>query len=344
MPYRRMPWHVALTLLFVMALNSLAERASGAEFQRQLWITNAAGNDVHIYDVATLQLIKHLEVGKNPHGISATADGRTVHIALEDFSSDEGALVWIDTKTYRITHRVPVGLRPNENECTPDGKWIYVPCADGHWWIVNGESKQVTAKIETGGRPHNTVISPNGGRMYLSPMGAPKRVTIVDILDGHRVLGDIPFRDVTRPPAISVDERRFFQNINGLIGFQVADIVARKVTHTVEHKIPAELADTPSRCHGLAVRPDQHEIWSCNVEHQLLHIHELTSGKYYEIAQVEMPGKIYWVCFDPASRYGFVSVRSNRQVAVVDCQTKQIVKLLPAGETPKRTQVIDVPL
>ena len=91
-------------------------------------------------------------------------------------------------------------------------------------------------------------------------------------------------------------------------------------------------------------RPDQEEIWSCNVEHQLLHIHEMASGEFREIATLTMPGKIYWVCFDPDSQYGFVSVRSHRQVAVVDCQTKQVIKLLPAGDTPKRTQVIDVPL
>lgn len=317
---------------------------AGDDRQRQLWITNAYGDDVHIYEVGSWKLLRQSKVGLNPHGISATADGRTAHIAIENFRSDEGELIWIDTLTGKVTARTKVGPRPNENECTPDGKWIYVPCADEQWWVVNGETKKVVTKIKTGGRPHNTVVSPNGKRMYLSPMGSPKRITIVDVENGHKVLGEIPFDNITRPPAINRDETLFFQNTDNLLGFQVADIKQRKVIRTVRHTLKDGLQDKKSRCHGLGVRPDQQEIWSCNVEHNTVHIHEMKSGEYRQTDLLEMPGKIYWVCFTPDSRFAFVSVRSESQVAVVDCSTKKIVTLLEAGRHPKRTQVIDVPV
>lgn len=330
-------------LLIGVLSGCLAGGAAAAEKQRQLWVTNSAGNDVHVFDCATWELIRRIEVGPNPHGISATADGRTVHIALEHFRKDAGELLWIDTATGKTTSRLAVGPLPNENECTPDGKWIYVPCNDGKYWVIDGEKKSVAAKIETGGRPHNTTISPDGKRMYLSPMGTPKRVTIVDVAGGHKVIGEIPFDDSVRPPAISDDEKRFFQHIDGLLGFQVADIASRKVIRTVKHEIADDLKAKASRSHGLGVRPDQKEIWSCNVTHQTLHIHELTSGEYAQVAKLDMPGLIYWVCFTPDSKFGLVSVRSVRKIAVVDCATKKIVKFLEAGQEPKRTQVIDVP-
>lgn len=330
--------------LIIIALSIASSMAGAAETHRQLWITNAYGNDVHIYDVATHELIRRIEVGPNPHGISATADGRTVHIALENFAGPKGELAWVDTATGKVTRRAPVGPKPNENECTPDGRWIYVPCEDGFYDVVDGETGKVATRIETGGRPHNTVISPDGKRMYLSPMGTPKAVTIVDIENGHKVIGKIPFGNVTRPPAISSDEKLFFQNIDGLLGFEVADIAARKVIRTIEHEIPEAKRAIESRCHGLSVRPDQQEIWSCDVEHNLVFVHEMTSGDYKQIATIDMPGRIYWVSFTPDSRYGYVSVRSDQKVAVVDCQTKEIVKLLDAGREPKRTQVIDVPV
>ncbi len=316
---------------------------SAADKQRQLWITNAYGNDVHVFDVNTLELIRRFEVGPNPHGISATADGRTVHIAIENFGGGEGELIWVDTLTAKVTDRIKIGPKPNENECTPDGKWIYIPCDDGQYWVVDGEAKKVVTKIKTGGRPHNTTISPDGKLMFLSPMGTPKRVTIVDVYNDHKVIGEIPFTGAVRPPSISPDGKLFFQNIDGLTGFEVADIAKREVIFSAKHNIPEDLKGTQTRCHGLGVRPDQKEIWSCNVEHNLVHIHELTSGQYEEIATVKMPGRIYWVCFTPDSKYCFVSVRSQSQVAVVNCETKEIVKLLDAGREPKRTQVIDVP-
>ena len=322
----------------------LFSSTNAADTQRQLWVTNAFGDDVHVFEVGTWKLLKTIKVGPNPHGISATADGKTVHIALENFGGKEGELLWLDAVSGDIQGRVKVGPKPNENECTPDGKWIYVPCEDGQYWVVDGEHKKVVAKIMTGGRPHNTTISADGKRMYLSPMGAPKKVTIVDVEAGHKVIGEIPFDNSVRPPAISQDEKLFFQNIDGLVGFQVADIVSRKVIKTVAEKMADDKKDVPTRSHGLCVRPDQKEIWSCNVEHESLHVHEMTSGNYDETARIKMPGRIYWVTFSPDSKWGFVSVRSKQQVAVIDCHTKEIVKLLDAGKEPKRTQVIVVPV
>ena len=330
----------ALIGAFAILLSS----TNAADTQRQLWVTNAFGDDVHVFEVGTWKLLKTIKVGPNPHGISATADGKTVHIALENFGGKEGELLWLDAVSGDIQGRVKVGPKPNENECTPDGKWIYVPCEDGQYWVVDGEHKKVVAKIMTGGRPHNTTISADGKRMYLSPMGAPKKVTIVDVEAGHKVIGEIPFDNSVRPPAISQDEKLFFQNIDGLVGFQVADIVSRKVIKTVAEKMADDKKDVPTRSHGLCVRPDQKEIWSCNVEHESLHVHEMTSGNYDETARNKMPGRIYWVTFSPDSKWGFVSVRSKQQVAVIDCHTKEIVKLLDAGKEPKRTQVIDVPV
>ena len=308
--------------------------------KQMLWVTNAFGDDVHVVDVATHEVVKRMKVGPEPHGIAATADASTIFIVLEKFKQPAGELLWIDPRTYEIQHRIDVGPEPNEIECTPDGKWIYVPCRDGQYWVVDGLERKVVKKIFTGGRPHNTTISSDGRRMYLSPMGAPKRVTIVDVKAGHEVIGEIPFGDSCRPPAITPDEKRFFQHIDGLLGFQVADIQSRQVIATVRHEIPNELQQTASRCHGLSVRPDQKEIWSCNVEHHLLHIHEITKDDYPEVATLPMIGRIYWLCFTPDSKYAYVSVRSENKICVVDCATKEIVKHIEVGDTPKRNQVI----
>src|SRR5205807_600824 len=158
MAYHRLAFGCALV---VLALGGYLQSSSAAEKQRQLWVTNSAGKDVHVFDVATLELIRRIEVGPNPHGISAAADGRTVHIALEHFRKEHGELLWLDAATGKVTDRLAVGPLPNRNECTPDGKWIYVPCDDGYYWVIDGEKKAVVKKIQTGGRPHNTTVSPD---------------------------------------------------------------------------------------------------------------------------------------------------------------------------------------
>ena len=80
----------ALIGAFAILLSS----TNAADTQRQLWVTNAFGDDVHVFEVGTWKLLKTIKVGPNPHGISATADGKTVHIALENFGGKEGELLW----------------------------------------------------------------------------------------------------------------------------------------------------------------------------------------------------------------------------------------------------------
>ena len=76
----------------------------------------------------------------------------------------------------------------------------------------------------------------------------------------------------------------------------------------------------------------------------MVHVHEITSGDYREITSITFPGRAYWLSFSPDSKYCFVSIRSKRQVAVVDCDSKRIVTMLDAGRAVKRTEVVGVPL
>ena len=331
-------------LLCVILVSALAMMPDLACAGKQiLWVTNAYGDDVHVIDVATQKVIKRIVVGPQPHGIAAPDNASVVYLAIENFKGPVGELVWVDPRTYEIKHRLNVGPKPNQIACTPDGRWIYVPCNDGLYWVVDGQKKEVVTKIRTGGRPHNTQASRDGRRMYLSPMGSPRRVTIVDVTAGHKVIGEIPFSNVVRPPALSKDEKRYYQHINGLMGFEVADIKTRKVIAKVRHKIPKKLQSKGSRCHGLAIRPDQKEIWSCNVEHGIVHIHDITKDDFPEITQIKMIDRVYWLCFTPDSKYAYISVRGANKICVIDCKSKKIVTHIAVGDTPKRNLVLVLP-
>ncbi len=308
--------------------------------KRYLWVTNAYGNDVHVFTVPEHELVRRIEVGPEPHGIASPDDASVIYVSIEDFEAPQGELLWIDPRTYEITHRLTIGPEPNQIACTPDGKFIYVPCKDGQYWVIDGHQKKVVTKIRTGGRPHNTQASRDGKLMYLSPMGSPKRVTIVDLHDGHKVIGEIPFDNVVRPPALAPDGKRIYQQIDGLLGFQVADTTSRTVFATVPHNIREEFRTIGSRCHGLAIRPDQKEIWSCNLNHKIVHIHDITTDEFPEIGQVPMIDHIYWLCFSPDSKYAYISIRGASKIAVVDTHTKKVLKHLSVGDTPKRSIVI----
>jgi YVTN family beta-propeller protein len=330
----------------------LAASPVSAPAAQRLWQLNSAGDDVHVIDVATLKVARRLAVGPRPHGIAAAADMRTVYISIESSAAGPGELIGIDAQTYAVSFRMPVCRQPDEIETTPDGRWVYIPCGDGYYRVIDVPARRVVATIPTGGRPHNTRVSHDGRYMYLSPLHEPKRVTVVDVPAGHRVAGEIRFRGAGRPPTLSADNTLFFQQMDGLNGFQVADIGTRRVIATVEHSRPfgwlRHLERLPwlgleifPRCHGLEMRPDQREIWS--VCGKRVTIHDATPPDFAETGSLVLDGHGYWVTFTPDNRYAFIALARENKVAVVDAQTRGIVAYIDVGAAPKRNLVISTP-
>ena len=314
-----------------------------------LWQTNAGGDDIHVYDTGSAELVRRIIVGPNPHGIAWPVDGTHVYVSLERDGESNGELLWINRQTFEIEHRLDVGPEPHAIAVTPDGRWVYVPCRDGTYWIVDTELRSVVKTIHTGGRPHNTTPSPDGTRVYLSPMGAPRAVTSVDPNDGHKVVGEIQFSASVRPPAIAPSRNLFFQHIDGLNGFEVADLTRNEVIARVEHSAGLGLPVYPrllgflsltglSRCHGLAVRPGDNEVWS--VCGQNMTIHTINNRDMQEIAHITLPAKGYWLTFSPNGKTAFVALSSASEVAVIDADLRQLVETVVAGASPKRNLVV----
>jgi hypothetical protein len=184
----------------------------------------------------------------------------------------------------------------------------------------------------------------------LSPMGDAAQVTVVDIVAGHDVLGQIAFAGSVRPSALSHDGR-LFQHVDGLNGFQVADIGGREVLATVEHSTPLGWVLVHprlgwlgpfgfQRCHGLAIRPGEQEIWSaCGPS---ITIHDIADPAYPELARIPLAGKAYWLTFSPNGRWAAVALAGADQVAVVPAGSREVVAEFPTGSGPKRNLVVDL--
>jgi YVTN family beta-propeller protein len=324
----------------VVVLALAAPIAAGEKARQKLYITNSAGNDVTVVDVATNKVIGRIEVGSKPHGIAAPASQDLLLVTIE--GTNPGELVWIDPVTDKIMRRIPIGPAPNQLAVTPDGKFAYIPVSDGYYEVVDVLKGKIIERIFTGGRPHNTVCSANGERMYLAPMGNPKKVSIVDVAK-HKIVGEIPFTSVVRPIAITKDEKRFFANVDGLVGIEMADVASRKMIHRVPADLSLEHKKVGSRSHGLGITPDQKEVWECDVEHNEVHVYDITADRPKQIATVPMPGNVYWLTFGPDGRYCYVSVRPRNEVVVVDTATKKVLTNIPSGKEPKRLIVVTLP-
>jgi YVTN family beta-propeller protein len=70
----------------------------------ELWVVNAGSNDLSVIDVASVQLMAHLEVGDNPRGIVLSPDGATAYVN----NTLAGTVSVIDTAAYTVTEIITV--------------------------------------------------------------------------------------------------------------------------------------------------------------------------------------------------------------------------------------------
>src|SRR5262245_1638511 len=329
------------TVLLPLALAAPIEPAQPATAAQKLYVANSAGHDVHVIDPATNRVVKRVDIGPQPHGLVATRGGERLFLTVENTAGDVGELVWFDTATDTVTRRMKIGPRPNQLAVTADGSVAYVPCDDASWWVIDTVKGSLIKRIATGGRPHNTLCSPDGKRMYLGPKGS-YHVLIADV-STHQLVGEIPLSDAPRPLALSRDESRLYANVDTLIGFEVVDVDKRKVIHRIEAEVPAELLRTASRSHGIGLRPDEKELWMCDVFHDRTYVFDLTADRPKQTAAITMHGGGYWMCFSPDGKFCYISERIGDSVAVIDTATKKTVARIEVGKAPKRLLVVTMP-
>jgi YVTN family beta-propeller protein len=333
----------AWVFLFLVVAQAHADGPVG-KTREKLYITNALGDDITVVDVATNQVLRTIKIGPHPHGIAVPASQNVILITIE---TNPGELVWLDPVSDKVIRRMKVGPLPNQLAVTPDGKLAFVPVDNGSWEVVDTEAGKIIDRIQTGGRPHNTLCSADGKHMYLAPMAKssqdnPRIVFVVDV-ESRKVIGKLNFSDAVRPIALSRDEKRFYANIDNLIGMEVADVSNPKSVHRIAAKISDDQKNVTSRSHGIGIRPDEKELWTCDVNHHCVYIFDLTSPIPQQIATILMGGEVYWLTFTPDGRICYVSVRGKNRVAAVDTESKKILSRIPSGEMPKRLIVVTAP-
>jgi YVTN family beta-propeller protein len=356
-----------LVACFLLALGGRAAKAATAK----LYVAATAGAQVYVIDVATNTLVKTIEVGKGPHGIAATTDGRWLWIAGEG----DGKLHKIDAVRDVETASFDLGPYQQEIEITNDGRLLYTGrFMAGCYDVFDTVKETVVARIPVDGNPHNVVKAANDDRyMYLSPMSIDpdtaaksaikrgilrdcdnKRKTVytpndkIYIADTrtNTVVGTIPVGGSPRPIAASDDGRRLYADIDGFLGFLVIDPQARKVIQKVKFDLVGDEEKTTfSRAHGIWVTPDQKEVWTASVNHGVVYAYDRTVEPVKLVARIPVGAAPYWISFSPDDRTGYISLSEGDAIAVIDVASHKLVKTipLPKGSGPKTTQVVVTP-
>ncbi|MBD2699813.1 hypothetical protein IC229_04135 [Spirosoma sp. BT702] len=284
------------------------------------------GHGIQVFDIDNNH--KFLKFIKTPggmmkKGIPSNVKGVDVSLSTNCiYISTLEAIQCIDLVTEKTLWEKEYEGGVDRISISPDGKIIYAPSLEkAHWNVVDAKTGDVITKIVTNSGSHNTIYGPDGKEVYMAGL----KSTMLNVADTktHTVSKQVgPFGAEIRPFTINGAQTLVYVNVNGLLGFEIGDLVTGKFLHrvVVEGWNVGEVRRHGCPSHGIGLTPDEKELWLCDGHNLRLHVFDNTVMPPVQkttIALKDMPG---WITFSLDGKYAYPATGE-----VIDVKTRKII-------------------
>jgi YVTN family beta-propeller protein len=151
-----------------------------------LYVANPLSS-ISVVDLADNKVIKDIDSGITPHGLSFTKDGSRLFIV----DMHNNTLSVIDAQKHEVINTIPIGKNPEYVELSPHEKAAYVANLGSDTVSkIDLTTLQVIAEIPVGKGPHEIAFSADGDLVYVSNMKG-NNVSIINT-STDKVVATIP--------------------------------------------------------------------------------------------------------------------------------------------------------
>jgi len=301
--------------------------------------TNSAGDNLHVIDPATNQVVGTIEDIEVPHGVAIAPDGRRIYVTDESLST----LDVVDAKTLKVTKRIPLSGRPNNVAVAKNGSYVYVGIAQapGAVDVIDATSLTNVKSIPVKGAIHNVYVTPDG--KYVVAGSIPSSTINVIESGNNQVAWTLTLSSGIRPMVFTRNAdgstKEIIVQLSDFHGFAVVDFAARKEIRRVTLPDPkGQERETKglqgSPAHGLAITPDGKMLWATSKYYGYVAAYSLPDCRLLKVVPVGSHPE--WLTIPPDGKNLYVAIAGEDEVAVVDNRTMKVVKTIPVGAVPKR--------
>jgi PQQ-dependent catabolism-associated beta-propeller protein len=143
----------------VAAALALSLASSAALAAGEIWVSNEKDNTISVIDEQSLDVVRTIEVGERPRGITFSNDYSVLFLC----ASDSDAVQVIDPESGEVLNELPSGEDPEQFILHPDNRHLYIANEDDAiTTVVDVESRKVIAQIDVGVEPEGMAVSPDG--------------------------------------------------------------------------------------------------------------------------------------------------------------------------------------
>ena len=309
---------------------------SAPKVQRYLYVATPGirnylgygGHGIQVFDIDNNhKFVKYIKTaGLSKDGKPSNVKGIDVSLSLNSiYISTLEALQRIDITTEKVLWERQYEGGVDRISVSPNGKIIYIPSLEKEFWtVVDAKTGDVIKKIVTNSGSHNTIYGPDGNYVYLAGL----KSTMLNVANAqtHTVTKQVgPFGAEIRPFTINGSQTLVYVNVNGLLGFEIGDLVTGKFLHrvVVQGWNMGEVKRHSCPSHGIGMTPDEKEIWLCDGANYRLHVFDNTVMPPVQKTTIALKDTPGWITFSLDGKYAYPSTGD-----VIDVKTRKMVASL----------------
>jgi YVTN family beta-propeller protein len=326
---------------------------AGAAMAAKVYVANEDADTVSVLDAASFKLVATVRVGKLPHNVQVSPDGRLAWVtnngdpgidgpagahdaaaagAGHDLPSATGQVWAIETASDKVVAKVPVGLHPAHVVLSVDGRHAYVTNGgDDTVSVVDTSTRKPVGTIPVGKYPHGIRFSPDGKEAHVANL----KDGTVSVIDTASRTEAARIRAGKGPAQVGFtpDGRLAFVSLSAEDAVAVIDPAKRQVVARVK------VGTTPIQVYAT---PDTRRLLVANQGSRgkpgrTVSVIDLEGLKV--IKTVETGPGAHGVAIEATGRHAYVTNIYAGTVSVLDLQTLEVVANVRVGKGPNGISV-----
>ncbi len=317
-----------LPLLLCAALVTAGSALAG----QPVYVINELGEEVTVFDTATLSVIATIPNVLSPVGVETSADGSEAYVvSYLDFVGDDGIRIYETAGNTEIA-RVATGVGFNTLQVEPsaDGALLYATNEQADSIsVIDRASLQVVATVPVGDSPIGLDLTPSQTLLLVTNSGEAS-VSFVDT-------GTL---QVVATVAVGVQPNQVIVHPGGLTAYVTnlgSDSISVLFLPTAEVVDTIAVGTTPV---SLTVTPDGTRAYVANVGDGTVSVIDLSS--HTVIATLPVGNGPSAVQVRPDGEVVYVSNGGDDEVVSIDVATNTVTGSVAVGDLPTDLAVADV--
>lgn len=283
-------------------------------------VLNSRDATVQLLDQKTYAPLSTFAVGKEPHHLMETPDGKSLIVA----SSVGNELIFLDTVSGQIQRRISNILDPYQIGFSPDQKWFIsnsLRLDRIDLYRYDGKNLTLAKRIPLPKLPSHMAFTADSSMAFITQQGS-NQVSAIDLAT-QTVKWTMPVGPAPAGITMTPDGKYL---LVGIMGSDYVEVIDWRTQKTVK-RIKAGAGT-----HNFRALGDKRMTFVSNRVSNTINI--IDQQTLENVGTINVPGGPDCMEITPDGKTMWVTLRWIKKVAVIDLTTRKVIKLIPVGRSP----------